>query len=56
MKSYQEGGTYFGDELGNIVTEYGLTKGQVLQRLLNYKREQYGFQQVAVILTSNNLK
>ncbi len=38
------------------MAEHGLTKTQVLQQLLNYKRERLGFQWVAVILTSNNLE
>jgi hypothetical protein len=56
IKILPRGEAYFSGELGNIVKEHGLTKTQVLQQLLNYKREQFGYQQVAVILTSNNLE
>jgi hypothetical protein len=55
-KILPRGEAYFSGELGNIVKEHGLTKTQVLWQLLNYKRDRFGFQRVAVILTSNSLK
>ncbi len=41
-------------EIGNIVKEFGLSKAQVSRQLLNYKRERFGFQQVAVIMHSSD--
>ncbi len=38
------------------MTEHGLMKTLVLLQLLNYKRERFRFQQVAIILTSNNIE
>ncbi len=36
--------------------EHGLSKTQVSRKLLNYKREWFGFQQVAIILCSSDLE
>ena len=49
------GEAFFGGEIGNIVKEFGLLKAQVSWQLLNYKRERFGFQQVAVIICSSDL-
>jgi hypothetical protein len=43
-------------ELGIIGKEYCLSKAQVLLQLLNYKREQFGFQQVAAIIRTSDLE
>ncbi len=41
-------------EIGNIVKEFGLSKAQVSRQFLSYKREWFGFQQVAVIMHSSD--
>ena len=43
-------------EIGNIVKEFGLLKAQVSRQLLNYKRERFRFQQVAIIMHSSDLE
>ncbi len=50
------GEAFFSGELGIIVKEHRLSKAQVLWQLLNYKREWFGFQQVAVIMHASDLE
>jgi hypothetical protein len=47
---------FFSGELGIIVKEHCLSKVQISWQLLNYKREQFRFQQVAVIICTSDLE
>jgi hypothetical protein len=50
------GEAFFSGELGIIVKEHRLSKAQVSRQLLNFKRERFGFQQVAVIMHASDLE
>jgi hypothetical protein len=55
-KALPRGEAFSSGDLGMIVREHQLVKLQVSQKLLNYKKERYGFNQAAVILSSTDLK
>jgi hypothetical protein len=55
-KVLPRGEAFSSGDLGMIMREHRLVKTQVSQQLLNYKKERYGFNQVAVILSSTNLE
>lgn len=55
-KILPRGEAFISGELGYIAKQHCLSKSQVSRQLLNYKKERFGFQQVAVIMTTSNLE
>jgi len=55
-KILPRGEAFISGELGYIAKQHCLSKSHVSRQLLNYKKEHFGFQQVAVIMTTSNLE
>ncbi len=54
-KVLPKGGELLSSGLGIIMRDHGLVKTQVLCQLLNYKKEMFGFQQVAIFLSASSI-